>query len=150
ERRMVSAAMERTAASSIFPFPLGPLVAIARPLPSGALAYEVFSRGFPMRDDRLIVVEDLAPSADSPAFGAQGRTYVGNTGGLRELERGALDAEAQAQLDRVMARLRASLTATAEWRTADEATSKGHKRRRALEQAGSRQAEVDRDAAQAL
>jgi serine protease Do len=150
ERKLVQAALAAPGAPAVFPFPFGPLVGMARRLPSGALAYEVFSRGFPLRDDRVLVVEDLMPAPSGAAFGATGRVYLGNARGLRELEPGALDADAQAQLDRVMARLRLAVVQASEWRRADETTSKGHRARRSIEAVQQRQSETDRDAVQSL
>ena len=59
ERALVTASLGAPSGSPFFPF--GPLVASVRPLPGGALVYEVYSRGFPLRDERLLVVEDLPP-----------------------------------------------------------------------------------------
>ena len=157
DRRVVEALVSPAGGTPLFPF--GSLVASGRPLASGAIAFEVFSRGFPLHDERLLVIEDLPPARTGeanaapgtpPAFGESGRVYFGNARGLRAWDRGALDAEAQAQLDRIVARLRAIAVATAHFRAADAASSKGHIRRRSIEHAIARQAETDKDAVQAL
>ncbi|HZU83655.1 MAG TPA: S1C family serine protease, partial [Polyangiaceae bacterium] len=145
DRESVRAALAGPGSSPFFPF--GPLVAAARVTPSGALAYEVYSRSFPLADERLLVVEDL-PSESG--FGEIWRVYLGNARGLRPCDRTSLDADAQAQLARIVARLRAGAVATSRFRTVDVSTSKGHKRRQAIERDLQRQAAVDRDVAQAL
>jgi serine protease Do len=145
DRKVVREALGGPAASSFFPF--GPLVATTRQLPSGALVFEVYSRGFPLDDGRMAVIEDL-PS--DKGFGDTGRVYLGNGRGLRLWERSALDAETQAQLARVVGRLRAGAVATARFRSVDVSTNKGHKHRRAIERELAREGAVDRDVAQLL
>jgi S1-C subfamily serine protease len=145
DREAVRSVLTSTEGTPLFPF--GPLVAAARVLPSSALAYEVYTRSFPLDDTRLLVVEDLPSDKE---FGDVGRVYLGNARGLRAWDRATLDADAQAQLSRIVGRLRAAAVATARFRAADVSTSKGHKRRRAIERELRRQTAVDRDVAQAL
>lgn len=155
ERALLTVGLSAPAGSPFFPF--GPLVASARLLPGGGLAFEVFGRGFPLRDERLLVVEDLPPPAAPEGtslaavpFGTPGRVYFGTPRGLREWPLGSLDAEAQSQLERVLTRLRAAAVSTARFRAADEATRGGHRQRSTVERELNRQAAVDRDAAQSV
>ena len=140
-----------------FYFPFGNLVAVARrPVHSaavseqadaGALLFEVYSRGFPLHAERLLVVEDF-PVSDTNS--QRGRVFFGNHRGLRAFSPAALDADAQAQLQRIAARLRAGALATVRFRAADSRTRQGIKRLQALERTRDRQAAVERDAAQSL
>src|SRR5207249_4790996 len=75
---------------------------------------------------------------------------LGNGRGLRAWERNALDADAQAQLARILSRLRGGAVAAARYRIAGTSTSKGHKQRQAIERQLARQGAVDRDLAQTL
>ena len=133
-------------------FPFGNLVAVARKPPgegedAGALLLEVYSRGFPLRDDRLLVLQDLP---DGAAFGRVGALYLGNRRGLRAVHPSELDADAQAQLHRIVARLRAGELAAVRFRAVDGSTREGVKKLQSMERVRDRQAATDRDAAQAL
>lgn len=138
-------------------FPFGNLVAVARrPVEKagareagdpGALLFEVYSRGFPLRDERLLVVEDLPGTEPSTQLG---RVFLGNHRGLRAWTSAALDADAQAQLHRIASRLRATALSTVRFRATDGSTRQGVKKLQALERARDRQAAVERDAAQTL
>ena len=86
-------------------FPFGPLVAGGHLRPDGALVFEVLPRDFPVRTGPLLALEDLPPQ-DGGAFGVLGRVWAGNGSGLRAVARADLDADAQAQLARVLDGLR--------------------------------------------
>lgn len=145
EREVVRAGVAASESMPFFPF--GSLVAAAHVLPSGALVYEVYSKRFPLRDDRLLIVEDL-PSRQG--YGQLGRVYLGNERGLRSYDRGVLDADAQAQLGKILARLRDDVVRAIRYRAADLSTRAGHKQRVAIERDLARDQAKDRDAAQAL
>jgi|SRR5579871_1149473 len=131
----------RSAQAPFFPF--GALTAGVRS--SGdALWFEVYSRGFPLHDERVLIVEDL-PKAG--AFGEVGRVFVGNRRGLRAWTPAA-DADGSATLQRIVARLRADAVAAARWRAVDAGSRAGERRLRAIERERERHATVDRDAAQ--
>ena len=122
-------------------------MAALRPGAGGAIWFEVYSRGFPLHDDRLLLVEDL-PSPGG--FGAVGRLHFGNRRGLRRLELASLDAETQAQVARVVGRLRASALATIRFRSLDPSSKVEAKRRGQIERSRARQAAFDAEAAQGL
>ncbi len=133
----------RAAAAAAPFFPLGSLTASVRPA-GEALWFEVYSRGFPLHDERVLVIEDL-PKAG--VFGQVGRVWVGNRRGLRAFVAGA-DADAQAHLARIVTRLRTNAVTAMRWRSVDPATHAGERRLRSLERDRDRHAPLDRDAAQ--
>jgi hypothetical protein len=133
--------------TATFFFPFGSLVATVRPHPNGALWFEVYSRNFPARDERLLVVEDL-PRPDG--FGQVGRIYAGNRRGLHPLDPATMDTESRGQLERIVARLRSDAVSTVHYRTVDGASHSGTKKRAAIERDRDRHAPLDRDAAQLL
>jgi serine protease Do len=98
-------------------FPFGPLTATARPRADGAVVFAIQSREFPLRAVPALALEDLAPAADD-AFGAPGRVFAGNRQGLRGVPRAELDADAQAQLARLLDALRHEAIATIRYRVA--------------------------------
>jgi serine protease Do len=105
-RALDGAARQRIAAAaatggSVFPF--GGTTALVRARPDGALVFAVLSRQYPVRGEPVLVVEDLPSPGE---FGRAGRTWAGDGRGVRPIERAALDAEAQAQLARLLDALR--------------------------------------------
>jgi hypothetical protein len=121
----------------------------------GALLFEVYSRGFPLHDERLLVLQDLAdpPSKErgpEATFGHLGRVFLGNRRGLRAWSPASLDADAQAQLRRIVARLRVGALSTVRYRAVDPSTRQGVQKLQSLERSRERQAALDRDAAQSL
>jgi serine protease Do len=145
ERELLRTAASGPEGHAFFPF--GPLVGAVRPLSAdkpGALLFEIYSRGFPLHDERVLLVEDLPHPG---TFGEVGRVFLGNRRGLRSWQP---DAEAQAQLTRIVARLRSSAVNTARVRTLDGTSKVGEKKLRALERDRERRASLDRDAAQSL
>lgn len=145
DRERVRAAFGGDGAVPLFPF--ASLVAGARRRPEGGVLFEVFSRGFPLREDRLLVLEDRP--ADG-GFGEPGRLWLGGARGLRAIERATLDAEAHAQLDRIVGRLRRAAVQVAEHRGPAGVDHKAVERRQGIERAMRRQEPLDRDAAQVL
>jgi serine protease Do len=93
----------RAAPEAFFPF--GATSAAVRARADGALLFEVMGRDFPVRSQPVLVLEDL-PSSDPAAFGRPGRSWAGNGYGLRELDHGALDADGQATLAKLLDVLR--------------------------------------------
>jgi S1-C subfamily serine protease len=84
-------------------FPFGSLTAAVRARADGGLVFEVFPREFPFRATPVFVYEDL-PSASS--FGDPQRLWFGGSAGLKRYRRSDLDADAQAQVIRLIEALR--------------------------------------------
>jgi len=95
-------------------FPLGSLTAAVRARPDGALIFELMGKDFPLQGRPILVLEDL-PAAGNE-FGRLGRVWAGNRQGLREAER--LDAEAQAQIAKLLDDLRHNARLVASHRAA--------------------------------
>ncbi len=93
----------RTGAS--FPFPVGPVVAIAHARSDGALVYEVQGQDFPVDAAPRLVIEDL-PARAPASFGETGRIWAGNRQGLRLVDRAAVEPEILALLGRTVDALR--------------------------------------------
>lgn len=148
ERAMLLAAVSARPASTFFSF--GSLVAVVLPAPGNdpeALRFEVYSRAFPLRDERLLIVEDRPRDR---GLVEAGRVYLGNRRGLRAVAPPALDADAQAQLGRIISRLWAGALSTLRYRALEPASREGVKRQRAIERSRHRAAGTESDAAQAL
>jgi S1-C subfamily serine protease len=96
-------------------FPFGPQVAVERRGSDGALLIVLFSKDFPTSMDPVLVLEDLAPTADTPA-GALGRVWLGSPQGLKPYDRTSLDADGQSQAARILDALRADALAHATYR----------------------------------
>jgi hypothetical protein len=86
-------------------FPFGALTALARPVQSGGLLYEIFPSTFPRRSAPIALIED-APPVDPPGFGLLGRVWFGGSAGLKAYLPAELEGEAQAQLARTVDMLR--------------------------------------------
>jgi serine protease Do len=100
-------------------FPFGQLTAAVRATDEGVLLYEVLGREFPLRAFPVLVLEDLAP-IEAGTFGTTGRVWAGNRQGLKSYRRAELDADAQAQVARLIDGLRRGSVASTELRAADE------------------------------
>lgn len=124
-------------------FPLGPLIVAAHARPDGALWYEVYSKGFPLSDQRLLIIEDL-PSTGG--FGELGRAWVGSRLGLRPLDLQNRNGDERAPLGRILARLRLAALATSHYRSGG-AGPKDARSRKVLERQRDRQLTIDADAA---
>ena len=98
-------------------FPFDGVVAVARPRSDGALVFEVMSQGFPVRSTPAVVLEDL-PEGAAETYGELGRVWIGGRFGLKAYPRGALDADAEALLERVLDGLRANAGLALELRNA--------------------------------
>ena len=98
-------------------FPFDGVVAVARPRSDGALVFEVMSQGFPVRSTPAVVLEDL-PEGPAETYGELGRVWIGGRFGLKAYPRGALDADAEALLERVLDGLRANAGLALELRNA--------------------------------
>jgi S1-C subfamily serine protease len=85
-------------------FPFGPLAAVVRARPDGALFFELMSKDFPVRAGPMVVLEDLPPSGAD--FGQLGRVWFGNRQGWKGYLHGELDGDTQAQLTRLLDELR--------------------------------------------
>jgi serine protease Do len=125
-------------------FPLGPLAVAVHARPDGALWYEVYSKGFPLSDQRLLVVEDLPSTA---GFGELGRAWVGSRHGLRLLDLKSRDGEERASLGRILGRLRLAALVTSRYR-AGVPGPKDARSRKVLERQRDRQTVLDGEAAQ--
>jgi serine protease Do len=125
-------------------FPLGPLIVAAHAQPDGALWYEVYSKGFPLSDQRLLVLEDLPSTA---GFGELGRAWVGSRLGLRQLDLQNRDGDERAPLGRILARLRLAALATSRYRSATPGP-KDARSRKVLERQRDRQSMLDAEVAQ--
>ncbi len=101
-------------------FPFGTQLALLRPGQNDGLLFVLFGKDFPQSPEPALVVEDLAPGAD-PAFGRLGRIWVGSSKGLVARDGTTLDAEAQAEIARVLDGLRADAAATAAYQRARRA-----------------------------
>ncbi len=93
----------RTGAS--FPFPFGPVVAVAHARSDGALVYEVQGQDFPVDAAPRLVIEDL-PARAQTSFGETGRIWAGNRQGLRLVDRATVEPESLALLGRTVDALR--------------------------------------------
>ncbi|HTN51315.1 MAG TPA: serine protease, partial [Anaeromyxobacter sp.] len=98
-------------------FPFGATSAAVRLRADGALLYQVMGKDFPVRSQPALVLEDLPPG-DPASFGRPGRAWAGIGWGLRELDRTTLDAEAQAQLAKLLEGLRHDGTLATSFRAA--------------------------------
>jgi hypothetical protein len=104
----------RTSAGGAFPF--GGTFATVSFRPDGALLFAVMGREFPVRSVPVLVLEDLPSEGDG--FGRAGRLWAGNGSGLRQAERAGLEADAQAQLAKLLDVLRRDAELAASFRTA--------------------------------
>jgi serine protease Do len=84
-------------------FPFGGTTALVRARGDGALVFAVLAKQFPVRSQPVLVIEDLPAPGD---FGRPGRVWAGDGRGVLPVDRAALDADAQAQLGRVLEALR--------------------------------------------
>jgi len=98
-------------------FPFGPLTGTVYTRVDGALVFALFSRSFPLRSYPLVVLEDL-PADDDAGFGSLGRLWFGGLPGLKLYARGALDAEGQAQVARLLDAVRADVLLVSSYRDA--------------------------------
>jgi len=98
-------------------FPFGSQVAVARRGPGGALLFVLFGKDFPTSTDPMLVIEDLTPAADTP-FASFRRIWFGSAQGLKSYDRGALDAEGQTQVGRLLDALRADASSHSTYRIA--------------------------------
>ena len=98
-------------------FPFDGAVAVARARSDGAVIFEVMSPSFPVRSTPALVLEDL-PEGQPEGYGELGRVWMGGRFGLKAYPRGALDADAQALVERVLEGLRANAGLALELRTA--------------------------------
>ena len=98
-------------------FPFDGAVAVGRPRSDGALIFEVMPPGFPVRSTPALVVEDL-PGGPAEGYGELGRVWAGGRFGLKAYPKGALDADAQALIERVLDGLRANAGLALELRSA--------------------------------
>ncbi|HET9598964.1 MAG TPA: serine protease [Anaeromyxobacteraceae bacterium] len=96
-------------------FGFGPLLAAVRGRPDGALLFALMSKDFPIPGTPALVLEDL-PAPD--AFGALARVWAGNRQGLSPVDRGALDAESQGLVARLLETLRRDALSAAALREA--------------------------------
>ncbi len=104
-------------------FPFDGAVAVARARSDGALVFAVMSPGFPLRSTPALLVEDL-PEGPEEGYGELGRVWVGGRFGLKAYPKGALDADAQALIERVLDGLRANAGFALELRTAQGQASR--------------------------
>lgn len=98
-------------------FSFGQITAAVRARSDGALIYEVFSHDFPNRPFPQLVLEDL-PGHDANTFGEGGRVWFGSAYGLKAASHEQLDADTQAQLNRMLDGLRRASVATFDWHAA--------------------------------
>lgn len=101
-------------------FPFGGTTALVRARADGALVFAILTRQFPVRGQPALVLEDLAAPGE---FGRAGRIWAGDGRGVRPIERSALDADAQAQLARLLDALRRDADLVARLRTVQRAGS---------------------------
>ena len=92
----------KTAADASFPF--GSLVATVKRRMDEALVFEVFSRDFPFQNIPMFAFEDLA--SDGSSFGELGRIWLGSDTGMKTFTRSQLDADAQAQVAKMVEAIR--------------------------------------------
>jgi S1-C subfamily serine protease len=116
-RRLLRGALD--ADGELF-FPFGAQLGLVRPGHDDSLLFALYGKDFPQSADPTVVIEDLAPGAD-PAFGRVGRLWLGSAQGLRERDRAALDAEAQAESGRLLDGLRADACASVAYQQARRA-----------------------------
>lgn len=119
-RSLDLAARQRVAAAAADEpaFPFGGTTAAVRARRDGALVFALMSRQFPVRSQPALVLEDLPAPAE---FGRAGRVWAGDGRGVRPVDRSALDADAQAQLARLLEALRRDADLVARLRTAQRA-----------------------------
>jgi S1-C subfamily serine protease len=104
----------RASAGAAFPFGQTFATVIARG--DGALVYALMGREFPVRSVPVLVLEDLPPQGEP--FGHAGRVWVGNGSGLRTVERGGLEADAQGHLAKLLEAIRRDAVVAASFRAA--------------------------------
>ncbi len=141
---------EQAQAAGRASFPFGPIVGWVRARIDGALVFELMGRDFPLQSVPALVIEDL-PSKPGGGFGAAGRIWAGNRQGLREIDRGALDADTQGQLARLHEALRRDALLAVSYRAAVRAGMSSRERYKdvaRLERAARRSAASRQDAAQ--
>jgi serine protease Do len=117
-RSLDAAARQRivaTATSDEPAFPFGGTTALVRARRDGALVFALLTRQFPVRSQPALVLEDLPAPGE---FGRPGRVWAGDGRGVQAIDRTALDAEAQAQLARLLDALRRDADLVARLRTA--------------------------------
>jgi S1-C subfamily serine protease len=104
----------RSSAGAAFPF--GSTFATASLRADGALVFAIMGREFPVRSVPVLVLEDLP--AEGEGFGRVGRLWAGNGSGLRQVDRAALEADAQGQLAKLLDALRRDAAVAASFRAA--------------------------------
>lgn len=96
-------------------FAVGSLIASVHARSDGSLVFAVFGADFPRSVAPLVVVEDL-PGTDAASFGVDGAVFVGGRAGLQLATAGALDADAQAQIAKLLGVLRGDAIAAFDYR----------------------------------
>jgi serine protease Do len=86
-------------------FPFGTAAAAVHARPDGALVFELKGHDFPLQTSPVLVIEDVPPRSPS-SFGAVGRIWAGNRQGIREVDRGGIDAETLALTAKILDALR--------------------------------------------
>lgn len=130
DRRQLEAWLSAPGSTPLAPF--GGHVLGLRRGADGALLYDVFDRGFPLFDRRVLVIEDLAGGG----FGRLGRIWFGSKHGLLEWSLAELEDPDRALVQRALGAARRQLLAAGTVRRlAVEAASsrEAHERLRTLE-----------------
>jgi serine protease Do len=104
--------LEAVAAGQGQYWPFGGLVAAAFGRSDGSLAFVLYPRDFPVKSFPILVLEDLPPRSLGD-FGEPGRVWFGGCEGLRSYARSDLDADAQAQVARLLELMRQDATLAA-------------------------------------
>lgn len=128
---------------------LGPLTVSVRAVGKGFL-FEVYSRRFPLEDQRLLLLLDQAApdGASAPA-----RLYFGNERGYKAQDLTKLGADEQRRLQLALQRFHALAAATLRFRTLSKKAPMGREvlaERTAIQRGLSREAAADQDLAQLL
>jgi Trypsin-like peptidase domain len=99
-------------------FPVGTQVAQVKAASAGRLLFGVFAKEFPMTAEPALVLEDLP--APGSGFGAIGRVWFGSQRGLKSYDHAELDADAAAQVSRLLEALRADAAQALAYRAVRE------------------------------
>ncbi len=132
----------RQSGRSMF-FGLGNLTASAHLIEGGALLFELFDKGLPLTEDRLLLLVD---DADPVAFGRVEHAFFGAKGAMYATEGREIGPDLRSQLLRISQRLRAAAVWTMRWR-ATRFTVGQDRDQRALERWRHKNAGPDADAA---
>ncbi len=107
-------------------FGLGGALAAVQLLDTGDLLFELYAKGLPLTEDRVLLWCD---EADATNFGRLKKLFVGDRGMVFAVDELALEPAVRAQLQRLGNRLRTEGVWTMRWRTARDAATRDRDQR---------------------